>query len=280
MRFLRLDFGDDLYSLDLHPLVSVVSGLSKHHQRQLFDSARRFAVGSTVGVRGLIEHAGLLVELDGHAKDRLEEVTTESDVVVYVDGADSASRLVGLEAEIDQWERQAAIDAVIVEEVRADLDPSLRAKVLGLRREIDPMGVGEAEMPDASTQQVRYAAARRAFETVMATDRTVSQVDSTISDLLARWEEYQSKHSEHDEHLATLQKDVERARASVAQAKARMDQAVLDAKPVLLSGAEEALLEELSELDNSANKGWRRKGLTEEEEAEKQALLDKVGVNS
>ena len=52
------------------------------------------------------------------------------------------------------------------------------------------------------------------------------------------------------------------------------------AKPVLLTTAEEARLETLSELDSSGGKGWRRKGLTVEEQAEKQALLEKVGVAS
>ncbi|MDH3293272.1 MAG: hypothetical protein OER95_03010 [Acidimicrobiia bacterium] len=280
MRFLRLDFGDDLYSLDLHPLVTVVSGLSSQHQRQLFNSVRRFATGSTVGVRGLVEHGGLLVELDGQAKDRLATVATTSDVVIYVDGADSANQLVGLQAEIDQWERQAAIDAVIVEEIRADLNPSLKATVAALRRTLDPMNLSDGDLEDASIQQVRYAAARRAYDRVVATNRHVDRVDPVVADLLEQWDHYQLRREENGDHLTRLETDVARARETVEKAEVRLQQAEQAAKPVLLSSAEEARLETLSELDSSGGKGWRRKGLTVEEQAEKQALLDKVGVAS
>lgn len=280
MRFLRLDFGDDLHSLDVHPLVTVVSGLSMQHQRQLFETVRRFSAGSTSGVRGLVEHAGELLELDGRAKDRLEKVTTAAEVVVYVDGADSASRLVGLQAEIDQWQRQAAIDAVAVEEVRADLDPSLRAKVAQLRRTVDPMSLGQNDLAEASAQQVRYTAARSAYEKVLATDRSVRKIDSTVADLLNQWETYQAMRGEYEEHLSKLEGEVEKAKRTVEQSKARLAEAEADAKPVLLSAQEETRLEALAELDSTGGKGWLRKGLTEEEQAEMQELLDKVGVAS
>ncbi len=281
MRFLRLDFGDDLHSLDLHPLVTVVSGLSPQYQRQLFESVRRFSTGSTAGVRGLIEHDGELVELDGRSKDRLDSLATSSDVVVYVDGAaDSANRLVGLQAEIDQWQRQAAIAAVVVEEIRADLDPSLKAKVAELRRMVDPIGVGGNDLSEASTQQVRYAAARDAFERVQATERYMRKVDPTVADLIEQWERYEALHRENEEHLSNLESEVERAKQAVEQAKAKKAHAESEAKPVLLTAQEEARLEALSELDSDGGKGWRRKSLTAEEQAEMQALLDKVGVNS
>ena len=280
MRFLRLDFGDDLHSLDLHPLVTVVSGLSIQHQRQLFASVRRFASGRTAGVRGLIEHGGELVDLDGRDNDRLDATTTTADVVVYVDGADPANRLVGLQAEIDQWERQAAIAAVVVEEIRADLDPSLKAKVAELRRTVDPMGAGGNDLSEASTQQVRYVAARAAYEQVLATERYVRHVDPTVADLIEQWERYEHLRRENEDHLVALEADVERAKETVKKAKARLAEAEAAAKPVLLTAQEEARLEALAELDSSGGKGWRRKGLTVEEQNEQQQLLDKVGVKS
>ncbi len=281
MRFLRLDFGDDLHSLDLHPLVTVVSGLSTKHQRQLFESVRRFSTGDTGGVRGLIEHDGELVELDGRSKDRLESLQTASDVVVYVDGvADTANRLVGLQAEIDQWERRAAIAAVVVEEIRADLDPSLKAKVAELRRLVDPMGVANNDLSEASTQQVRYMAARAAFERVQTTERYVRKVDPAVADLIEQWDAYQIRRRQNDEHLHTLENEVEQAKQAVEQARARKHHAESAAKPVLLTGEEETRLEALAELENDSGKGWRRKGMSEEERAEMQQLLAKVGVNS
>ncbi|MDH3300083.1 MAG: hypothetical protein OES24_06215 [Acidimicrobiia bacterium] len=281
MRFLRLDFGDDLHSLDLHPLVTVVSGLSPQHQRHLFESVRRFSTGSTAGVRGLIEHDGELVELDGRSKDSLDSLNTTSDVVVYVDGAaDSANRLVGLQAEIDQWQRRTAIADVVVEEIRADLDPSLKAKVVELRRLVDPMGVETNDLSEASTQQVRYAAARNAYERVQATERYMRKVDPVVADLIEQWDRYQTLRRDNEEHLANLEGEVERAKQAVEQARAKKAHAESEAKPVLLTTQEEARLEALSELDSEGGKGWRRKGLTDEEQAEMQALLDKVGVNS
>ena len=138
MRLLRFDFRDDFSSVDLHPLITVVSGLEPAHQRQLFEAVRRLSSGSTVGLRGLVEHQGLLVELDAGTGDPLGSVSTEAPVLIYVDGVAVQSCEVGLQAEIDQLERQAAIDAVAVEEIRADLDLAVRAKVLGLRRLADP----------------------------------------------------------------------------------------------------------------------------------------------
>ncbi len=280
MRFLRLDFGDDLHSLDLHPLVTVVSGLSINHQRQLFEAVRRFSTGSTAGLRGLIEHDGELIDLDGQATDRLSAVTTKAESVVYVDGADSATRLVGLQAEIDQSERQAAIDAVVVEEVRADLDPSLKARVAELRRIVDPMSVGQNDLSEASTQQVRYSAARVAYERVLATDRYVRKIDPSIAGLLEQWDEYVTLRRDNENHLADLETEIEQAKRTVEQSKARLAEAEAEAKPVLLTVEEELRLEALAEIDSTGGKGWLKKGLTDEEESEKQALLRKVGVSS
>jgi len=281
MRFLRLDFGDDLHSLDLHPLVTVVSGLSAQHQRQMFEAVRRFSAGSTERIRGLIEHEGDLVELDGRSTDRLGEINTSTDTIVYVDAtADSANRLVGLQAEIDQWERRTAIAAVVVEEIRADLDPSLKAKVAELRRKVDPMGVGRNGLSEASTQQVRYVAARSAYERVLNTQRYIRKVDPTVANLIEQWDHYQALRRDNEDHLRALETDVDRASQTVEQARARKRQAEAEAKPVLLTTEEEARLEALFELDSSGGKGWRRKGLSPEEQAERQQLLDKVGVNS
>ena len=128
MRFLRLDFRDDLNSIDFHPLITVVSALDPAYQRQLFEAVRRLSSGSTVGLRGLVENEGLLLELDATVTDPLAPVNTSAAVLIYLDAVSAGSADVGLQAEIDQWERQAAIDAVAVEEIRANLDLSIMAE--------------------------------------------------------------------------------------------------------------------------------------------------------
>ena len=55
MRFLRLDYRDDLHGLDLHPLLSVVSATEPTEVEQLLEAVRRISSGSTSGLRGLLE---------------------------------------------------------------------------------------------------------------------------------------------------------------------------------------------------------------------------------
>ena len=141
------------------------------------------------------------------------------------------------------------------------------------------MSLSENELAGASAQRIRYVAARAAYDRVGATERYVSKIDPAIADLLSKWEEYERERQQNEQHLGQLEQEVARAQEVAEQSRQRLEQAELEAKPVLLTSAEEARLEHLYELD-SGGKGWRRKGLAPEEHAERQALLDKVGVNS
>ncbi|MGH1488238.1 MAG: hypothetical protein ACRBK7_02400 [Acidimicrobiales bacterium] len=286
MRLLRFDFRDDFSSVDLHPLITVVSGLEPARQRQLFEAIRRLSNGSTVGLRGLVEHQGLLVELDAGTGDPLGSVTTDAPVLIYVDGLAVRSCEVGLQAEIEELERQAAIDAVAVEEIRSDLDLVVRAKALELRRLMEPNFV---DGPDngLSPRKMMIATVREAFEGANAHEPEVAHCDPAVLQLLERWEAYRVMHDEAEEHLFQIHAQVSEAQAAVNELTAALDVAVVAARPVLLNAEQEARLEALTDRSNasadsngSSLRGKRKRGLSTEEKAERQQLLDLVGVHS
>lgn len=279
MRFLRLDFRDDLNSLDFHPLVTVVSSLGSSHQRQLFEAVRRLSSGSTVGLRGLVEHDGLLFELDASSGDPLAPVTTTAAVLVYVDGVAARSSEIGLQAEIDQWERQAAIDAVAVEEIRSNLDLAIKAKAYGLRSKYD-LEPGSPEAA-ASGQRAKVAAIRAAIEAVNAHEATVAECDPQILGLIEQWEDFSERRLASDEHLRQIASEVRDAERQVAERSRELDISRQAARPVLLTPEEETRLESLCDQHSEQSRlGKWKKALSDEEATERQRLLDTVGVKS
>ncbi|MGI9595988.1 MAG: hypothetical protein ACR2QK_07495, partial [Acidimicrobiales bacterium] len=283
MRLLRFDFRDDLNSVDLHPLITVVSGLEPLHQRQLFEAVRRLSTGSTVGLRGLVQHQGLLVELDAGTGDPLGSVTTGATVLVYIDGAALESGEVGLQAEIDQWERQAAIDAVAVEEIRSDLDLAAKARAFELRRSITP-GCEAKTGAGTSPRKLMVATIRRAFEEVNGHEPELAKCDPQVAALIERWEAYHSLRENAEEHLYQLAAEVQQAETAVLDRSHDLDLATQAAKPVLLNTEQEARLETLSDAshasDSSSRIGKWKRTISKEDDAERQQLLDLVGVMS
>lgn len=282
MRLLRFDFRDDFNSVDLHPLITVVSGLQPVHQRQLFEAVRRLSTGSTVGLRGLVEHQGLLVELDAGTGDPLGSVNTSATVLVYIDGVAIQCGEVGLQAEIDQWERQAAIDSVAVEEIRSNLDLAVKARALGLRLLTDP-GCEAETSAATSPRRLMIATIRRAFEEANAHEAEIAQCDPTITLLLERWDTYRSLRDDAEEHLFQIAAGVAKAETAVLDRSHDLDISVAAAKPVLLTVDQEARLEALCDASNAADGSsrlgkWKKPG--SKDEAERQALLDLIGVKS
>lgn len=286
MRLLRFDFRDEFSSVDLHPLITVVSGLDPARQRQLLEAVRRLSNGSTVGLRGLVEHQGLLVELDAGTGDPLGSVTTDAPVLIYVDGVAIQSSEIGLQAEIDQLERQAAIDAVAVEEIRADLDLAVRARALEIRRLLQP-GADEPGTPGLSPRKLMIATIRHAYEEATAHEAELAHCDPAVLDLLERWEEHHTLLRDSEDHLTELRAAVSEHESVVSERSAELDAAAQAARPVLLNPEQEARLETLTDAFNAADNsggssllGMRKRGLSDEDEAERQALLNLVGVRS
>jgi hypothetical protein len=212
MRLLRFDFRDDLASVDLHPLITVLSDVDPRHQRQLFEAIRRLSSGSTVGLRGLVEHQGLLVELDSGTGDPLGSVTTSAPVLVYVDGLAIEGGEIGLQAEIARWERQAAIDAVTVEEIRSDLDLGIRARLAELG--IEPGGEPTALLA-VSPGQLLEATIEQALDTARLAEREVAQCPPAVRSLIDRWESYCQRRHVVGDHLFQLRVAVDKAEAMV-----------------------------------------------------------------
>lgn len=277
MRFLRLDYRDDLRALDLHPLISVVSIDEADKRENLLEAVRRLSTGSTSGLRGLVEHEGLLVELDPIGGEPISETCTSATVVAHVDAVDPDAQGTGLHREIERWERQAAIDSAAVEEIRSHIDLSVRARARRLQLRLDPPRA-TSTAPAMTTARLRVRAVRRALDAVNAVPAVIPRSAPDVEALMERWETYRTRRTAHEAHLVQLAASVADAERALAVATDRLAEAKVQARPMMLAPADEARLEELYELSHESSL-WR-KGLNSDEEAEMLALLHSVGTAS
>ncbi len=272
MRILRLDLGDGIGTVDLHPFISVLHDLDPLQANTLVSAVRGLVSGSGNRVRGLIENDGHLVELGELTGQSIGPLTTE-DVVVEVDRLASAQiRPEVALAELDQLRRRAEIDAVLVEEIRADLEPSIAARVFQLQQQLQDANGGRSSMMQAKMARVS--------ESIAAVEREPSsftEVPEPIRDLISGWEAYSQARSDASEHLDALGKRVQQAESALAQAMQHLAEAQQKAKPILLSPSEDARLEELV---HPSDKKRRAKGLSDAEQAEVAGLLQKVCMPS
>lgn len=273
MRILRLDFGSG-QSVDLHPFVTILPQLDEVDRLQLLEAIRNLARGSTAGIRGLLQNQGLLVELDGLGHDRLPAMTGAN---VVIDDAETGSDdLTWLRAQIAQQQRRAEIEAVIVEEVRADLDPSARARVFDLEERLRPI-----DHEVALQRQARIERLGEALDGLTGVTPFLTESLPGVDDLLARLATNDTRSSEADEHFVRLAEAIDRAETRLEEAMTAEAEAEAGAKPALLNRDEEARLEVLSfpSMDESRRGKWR-KMLRPEEQEEMNELLSKVGVDS
>lgn len=122
MRLLRLDLGCGGVILDLHPLVTVVSGLGDRERHELTDSIRALAGGRASGICGLVQHQGLLLELDGSIPPGIPGAIVD-DVVIDADSdPDDLAMLVGSGPSTDSGIRRrvdAGVPLVITGSLRS-----------------------------------------------------------------------------------------------------------------------------------------------------------------
>ena len=274
MRLLRLDLPHGRSTIDLHPFVTVARDLSPSDTNELLETVRRLARGSTAGISGLVQNQGLLVDLDGFGDDGALAVTG-ANVVVDCDAAAQAG-VAALQAQIEQTRQRVEIDAVVVEEIRANLDASARARVAILEAKLGPEEGKRLAALDAEIEQIAAG-----LEAAAAHPRVVWEATDEILELRRRWSDHMGRRGDAEQHFAMLMDGVKQAEDRVVAARAALDAAHEAAKPVRLSRAEEARLEALSfpELDKSRRGKWR-KALRPEEEEEKAELLARVGVES
>ena len=274
MRLLRLDLANGRSTIDLHPFVTVASGLRAAELDEVLETVRRLARGSTVGIRGLVQNQGILVDLDGYGDDRVLAITG-ANVVIDCESA-ATMGIAGLRAQIEQTTRREEIDAVVVEEIRADLDPAARARVALLQAELGPDDAVSLAKLDEEIE--RLDASIRA---ATALPPILQEATDEILELRRRWAEHEARRADAEGHFATLMSSVKYAEDRAVLARGFADRARDAAKPVLLSRSEEARLEALSFLDqDDRRKGKWKKVLRPEEEQEKSELLGRVGVES
>src|SRR5687768_12338694 len=87
MRLLRLQGPDAGPTLDLHPYVTVVSGLSGAARDQVIGALSALPTGSDPGLSGLVEAHGVLLDLDVSTLALLD-FAEDLDVVVRADDLD------------------------------------------------------------------------------------------------------------------------------------------------------------------------------------------------
>jgi len=268
MRILRLDLRRGQGTVDLHPFMSVVQGLDNVQAEEMVSAIRGLVRGSDVGTCGLIELGGELLELRGDGSDQVGPLTTE-DVFVSLHDLEGGSDPVVLKAELDQLNRRAMIDAVQLEEARADLDTAAAARVQRLHEALAAF--------DGTDDPARVDAVREALREVRGLSAVVREIPEDIQAMLGDWERFESARSTAQPKIDALNRRVQELLVEREDAQSALTEANSLAVPVVLSPAEDARLEEFA---NTAASGKKNKKSRGADEAEAQHLLAKVGQTS
>lgn len=271
MRILRLELGFPRGPIEMHPFVTAVQGLDPMNRETFIEAIRLLAAGTSAGIRGLLDVDNQLIELVGDQSPHVGPVTTE-DVAVMLDELPMMANAdaVALRSQLDQMIKRAKIDAVYVEEVRADLDPAAAARLQNLR---DLMTEGKKEFDSAPTGEVKRLLA--AFADV---EPQIFDMPYGVGDLIKRWEALQIASAGLAELEANLASRISIAEAAVINAERELSEATEAATPKLLSPEGETRLEELAHPTEGRKKKSRPR--TPEEDAELDELLAKVGQPS
>lgn len=219
MRLLRLDFRTTDRSVDLHPFVTVLPFVDRRERQELVEAIRQLARGSTIGLRGLLQHEGLLVDLDGESQYELPSFTATN--VVFDDQAADGDDLFGLRAEVDQQRRVAEVSAAAVEELRSEIDPWAAERVADLETRLGPVG----RSPD-DTERARAVEAAAVLLSGLAP--TITDIPPEVPVLRARWQELLVEIDSVAGHVRALKAAVDRAELAIGRAQERGDQRGLE----------------------------------------------------
>jgi hypothetical protein len=85
MRLVRFEDRDDGVAIELHPLITVVSGLSDAARQRLDAAAQAIPAGTDPGARGAVEVHGVMLELSRETLELLELDDPDLDVVIRAD---------------------------------------------------------------------------------------------------------------------------------------------------------------------------------------------------
>ncbi|MBT8240494.1 MAG: hypothetical protein KJN63_04645, partial [Acidimicrobiia bacterium] len=277
MRLLRLDLGGQSGSVNLHPFLTVMQRKGVDDRQPVIKAARSLANGDGSGVHGLVETEKGLIELVGSPPDDLRCPLTTEDIVIDTDEAAAGSAPShALQAEFDQLQRRASIDAVAVEMIRADLDPGAAARLQHLRSY--KAGDSEALMDPQIVANLAQVA--QSLAAVSEQPPTLIESAPGMKELIGEWRAYVAKRDSNAEHIETLEQRITDATTEVKAAEIALMSAEADCKPVVLSAAEEARLDELANPTSGKRGKKKPRERNEEEEAEMKKILARVGLPS
>jgi hypothetical protein len=216
--------GSEDQALDLHPMITVVSGLSAQGRDRLLRAVRALPGGADPGSPGLVESHGIFLDL---SPDTLALLDLTSDVDVVVGPGDVAQvRASGLAAGVLQLAEEAPTPDRILESTPEGLYPQLdraRARQADAREALQIMRTA-TDVARAGLQEA--AAARRRAE---ATLEAATAADAA--------EEFAADARVNDEDRARDRERLERARRDAEAELDRVNRgitelATLDTRPV------------------------------------------------
>ncbi len=276
MRLLRLDLGGQTGSLNLHPFLTVMQCRGVDDRQPVINAARSLANGDGGGVYGLVETAvNGLVELDGTPLPGFPSPVTTEDIVLDTDAAAAGNEPShALQAELDQLQRRAIIDAVAVEMIRADLDPAAAARLQHLRSY--KAGDQEALMDQRIVSNLAKVA--HSLSAVLEQPPTLIESAPGMRGLIDEWRSYVQRRDGHAVHVAQIQNRIDEAESDVKVTEIGAITAEADAQPLVLSAGEEARLDELANPSTEKRGKKKPRERTPEEEEEMNAILASVGL--
>ncbi len=236
------------------------------------EAIRGIVRGSTAGFSGLVENKGDLHELGGHDDSRLGILTTEDIIFGLHELAGDPASLASLEAERDQLRRKAELDAVFVEQVRADLDPSSAAQVYRLREVLDGNSL-------AGVDSVLVDSVAKVHEALSFADSvppTVAEMPEAIRQLMESWDSYSQKRDNAKRHLSLLNDRVVGCEQALTEAMAAKAVADDEATPIVLTPEEDARLDDLANPVVTSGRRRKKKVDTEHVAQEIEELLAKA----
>jgi hypothetical protein len=243
MRLLQLALGSDTI-IDLHPLVSVVSGLSPDDRRRLSEVVVGLARGTAEDPRGLLEAEGVLFDLSTEMLDLLDLEADDLQPVVTAADLPSAGHDPARRERAEVRGRLAAAEArsTAARDARLEAEAALTAATDALQRAREARAEVTAREAEAATAVPEVAEAsaerrrleeRRADSAARAEEASARRAasEAAAADVRARLAEAGARRQELVDRLeharARLEPGVdaaaERAAAALAQVEAEME---------------------------------------------------------
>ena len=161
MRLVRFEDRDAGVAIELHPLITVISGLTDAARARIDAAAQAIPAGSDPGARGAVEVHGVMLELSRETLELLELDDPDLDVVIRADD------LPGRPVDAHEEPAQVTADVPTAAPGSPELDEARR--ILG--RATSARDDARAERERAIEGRDRVSTRLRAFEAEIASAR-------------------------------------------------------------------------------------------------------------